>query len=58
VLIIVAHSPVVLDMKRALGERDEELAAARETTRRLMNQLNQDVIGTAADPRAARLVPT
>ncbi len=31
----------VLDLKRALEERDEELAAARETSRRLMNQLNR-----------------
>ena len=30
-----------LDFKRALEERDEELAAARETNRRLMNQLNR-----------------
>lgn len=31
----------MLDLKRALDERDEELAAARETNRRLMNQLNR-----------------
>lgn len=31
----------VLDLKRALNERDEELAAARETNRRMMNQLNR-----------------
>ncbi len=31
----------VLDLRRALEERDEELAAARETNRRLMNQLNR-----------------
>ncbi len=31
----------VLDLRRALEERDEELAAARETSRRLMNQLNR-----------------
>jgi predicted nuclease with TOPRIM domain len=31
----------VLDLKRALEERNEELAAARETNRRLMNQLNR-----------------
>ena len=30
-----------LDLKRVLEERDEELAAARETNRRLMNQLNR-----------------
>lgn len=30
-----------LDLKRALDERDEELAASRETNRRLMNQLNR-----------------
>jgi hypothetical protein len=32
-----------LDLKRVLEERDEELAAARETNRRLMNQLNRPV---------------
>ena len=31
----------VLDLRRVLEERDEELAAARETNRRLMNQLNR-----------------
>jgi hypothetical protein len=31
----------VLDLRRLLEERDEELAAARETNRRLMNQLNR-----------------
>jgi hypothetical protein len=31
----------VLDLRRALEERDEELAAARETSRRLMNELNR-----------------
>ncbi len=31
----------VLDLRRALEERDEELAAARGTSRRLMNQLNR-----------------
>jgi hypothetical protein len=30
-----------LDLKRTLEERDEELAAARETNRRLINQLNR-----------------
>lgn len=30
-----------LDLKRALEERDEELAATRETNRRLMNQINR-----------------
>jgi hypothetical protein len=32
-----------LDLKRVVEERDEELAAARETNRRLMNQLNRPV---------------
>lgn len=31
----------VLDLKAALEERDEELAAAREANRRLMNQVNR-----------------
>jgi hypothetical protein len=31
----------VLDLRRLLEERDEELAATRETNRRLMNQLNR-----------------
>jgi hypothetical protein len=31
----------VLDLTRALEERDEELAAARETNRRLMTELNR-----------------
>jgi len=30
-----------MDLKRVLEERDEELAAARETNQRLMNQLNR-----------------
>ncbi len=30
-----------LELKRLLEERDEDLAAARETNRRLMNQLNR-----------------
>ncbi len=30
-----------LDLKRVLEERDEEPAAARETNRRLTNQLNR-----------------
>jgi F0F1-type ATP synthase membrane subunit b/b' len=30
-----------LELQRLLDERDEELAAARETNRRLMNQLNR-----------------
>jgi hypothetical protein len=30
-----------LDLKRVLEQRDEELAAARETNLRLMNQLNR-----------------
>ena len=36
-----AQRQTVLDLRRALDERDEELAAARETNRRLMNQLNR-----------------
>jgi hypothetical protein len=32
---------ITLDLKRALEERGEELAAARETNRRLMTQLNR-----------------
>ncbi|MFD0204252.1 MULTISPECIES: DUF6262 family protein [Saccharothrix] len=32
---------IVLDLTRALEERDEELAAARETNRRLMTELNR-----------------
>ena len=36
-----AQRQAVLDLRRALEERDEELAAARETNRRLMNQLNR-----------------
>lgn len=35
------HKQTVLDLKRLLDEREEELAAARETNRRLMNQLNR-----------------
>jgi Flp pilus assembly CpaE family ATPase len=31
----------VLDLNHALEERDEELAAARETNRRLMTELNR-----------------
>lgn len=30
-----------LELKRVLGEREEELAAARETIRRLMNEINR-----------------
>jgi hypothetical protein len=30
-----------LELKRLLDERDEDLAATRETNRRLMNQLNR-----------------
>jgi hypothetical protein len=37
------HRQANLDLKRVLEERDEELAAARETNRRLMNQLNRPV---------------
>ncbi len=36
-----AERQTVLNLRRALQERDEELAAARETNRRLMNQLNR-----------------
>ncbi|HEX9353856.1 MAG TPA: DUF6262 family protein [Streptosporangiaceae bacterium] len=36
-----AYRQAVLDLRRALEERDEELAAARETNRRLMNQFNR-----------------
>ncbi|OLF04577.1 hypothetical protein BU204_37660 [Actinophytocola xanthii] len=32
---------IVLDLTQALEERDEELAAARETNRRLMTELNR-----------------
>jgi hypothetical protein len=36
-----AQRQTVLDLRLALEERGEELAAARETNRRLMNQLNR-----------------
>ena len=36
-----AERQTVLAMRRVLQERDEELAAAREASRRLMNQLNR-----------------
>ncbi len=36
-----AQRQTVLDLRRALEEREEELAAARETNRRLLNQLNR-----------------
>jgi vacuolar-type H+-ATPase subunit H len=36
-----AERQAVLDLRRALEERDDELAAARETNRRLMNQINR-----------------
>lgn len=36
-----AQRQTVLDLRRMLEERDEELAAGRETNRRLMNQLNR-----------------
>lgn len=36
-----AERQTVLNLRRALEERDEELAAARETSRRLMSQLNR-----------------
>lgn len=36
-----AHRQAALDLQQALQERDEELAAARETNRRLMSQLNR-----------------
>jgi hypothetical protein len=37
------HRQANLDLKRVLEERDEELAAAPETNRRLMNHLNRPV---------------
>ena len=36
-----AERQTVLDLRRVLEERDEELGAARETSRQLMNQLNR-----------------
>ena len=36
-----AERQAVLDLRRALEERDDELAAARETNRRPMNQVNR-----------------
>jgi hypothetical protein len=36
------HRHVALELRQALEERDEELAAAREANRRLMSQLNRD----------------
>jgi hypothetical protein len=36
-----ADRQAVLDLRRALEERDDELTAARETNRRLMNQINR-----------------
>ena len=36
-----AERQTAQDLRRALEERDDELAAARETNRRLMNQLNR-----------------
>src|SRR5258708_5879053 len=36
-----AQPQIVLDIKLALEEQDEELAAAREANRRLMNQVNR-----------------
>ena len=36
-----AERQAVLGLRRALAERDDELAAARETNRRLINQLNR-----------------
>jgi len=36
-----AERETVVNLRRALEERDEELAAARETNRRPMNQLNR-----------------
>lgn len=43
------HRQTVFDLTRALEERDEELAAARETNRRLMAELNR-IPGVAAKP--------
>lgn len=37
-----AQRQAILDLKLTLEERDEELAAAREANRRLMNQVNRD----------------
>ena len=39
-----AERQTVLGLRRVLEERDEELAAARETSRRLMDQLNRSAI--------------
>lgn len=36
-----AERQAVLDLRRTLEERDDELAGARESNRRLMNQLNR-----------------
>jgi Family of unknown function (DUF6262) len=36
-----AQRQAVMDLKKSLEEREEELAAAREANRRLMNQLNR-----------------
>jgi Family of unknown function (DUF6262) len=36
-----AERQAALDLRRVLEERDDELAAAREANRRLMNQLNR-----------------
>ena len=38
---LAEQQQTVLDLKRRLEERDEELAAAREANRRLINQLNR-----------------
>jgi chromosome segregation ATPase len=42
----------VLDLTRALEERDEELAAVRETNRRLMTELNR-ISATPHEPEGA-----
>ena len=36
-----AERQAALDLRRVLEEHDDELAAARETNRRLMNQINR-----------------
>lgn len=48
------HHQTVLDLTRTLEERDEELAAARETNRRLMTELNRNP-GAPHEPAGADL---
>ena len=46
-----AERQAVADLHRALDERDDELAAARETNRRLMNQINRQLaLGVTRSP--------